>query len=413
MKFLASRSSMLVGGLAMWFAASIGFAQQTLQVTGGGPALIWGELAAESAATGGGITYYPAGEGRGVFGFLQNDLFQFGMGLTGNVQFAYSGYPLSSVQTNEVGEYARSSTDGRLIQLPYIVLPVTVSYVGQPGDVPATVSLNDDDLCGIFSGRITTWDQVINPATAQPYTARQEPVTVVYNSETSGATLLFTNHLSTVCNPLNSRVRFDPILRFDGNFPPSTGVPPTFIAEASDSAVARRLVELRGAHKAAFAYLSPHYTNTTLAPGSAIAASNQLTVANVRNRNSGLDVAPTYQNAAAAFEGARAPELPADKANPYAWRLNTPNPAQGYPISGANYIVVSQCYVNHKPIQRTIFTWLGRHYGDPNFLEIVRSYGFDLPPSGYVDIITSDILSNRHGLNLNIGNVQACGTRGR
>ncbi|WDD91354.1 substrate-binding domain-containing protein [Burkholderia sp. FERM BP-3421] len=406
MKFSNSKLGQAVVMAVAVFGASAAMAQT---VVGGGSSLVAPTVGSEITAVGGGISYASVGSGKGIAGFLANDASQFGTGLTGPVHFANSDSALTTSQTDVNGSYARSSTDGRLIQLPYIVTPITIPYVNQPSDITASISLNDGDLCGIFSGKITNWNQVVNPVTNAPYTSTNAPITVVYRADGSGTSDLLTRHLSAVCSSANSNVTFNPTQTFASNF--SGGVPSNFVAATGSGGVASNLVSLRTAGTAAIGYLSPDYTNTTLAPSSAPAASNQLTVANLRNAQ-GQDVAPTYQNATAALATAQAPTQ-ANEGNPFAWVPLVPNPTAGYPISGTSNIVVSQCYTNKRVIQSKLVSFLTNHYTNASFASIVNGNGFDTVPASFSSLIASDILSNGNGLNLNIGNTTACGSLGR
>jgi phosphate transport system substrate-binding protein len=408
MKFSKSKLGQAVVMAVAVFGASAAMAQT---VVGGGSSLVAPTIGSEITAAGGGISYASVGSGKGIAGFLANDASQFGTGATGTVHFANSDSPLSTAQTNNVGAYSRSSTDGRLIQLPYIVTPITIPYVNQPADITASISLNDDDLCGVFSGKITNWNQVINPVTGAAYTSTNAPITVVYRADGSGTTDLLSRHLAAVCSSANSNVTFTPTQTFASNF--SGGVPSNFVAATGSGGVASNLTTLRSNGTAAIGYLSPDYTNTTLAPSSAPAASNQLTVANLRNSFTGQDVAPTYQNATAALATATAPASATDKANPFAWVPVVSNPTVGYPISGTSNIVVSQCYANKRVVLPKVISFLTSHYTDSNFASIVHNNGFDTVPASFSSVISSDILANVNSLNLNIGNTTACGALGR
>ncbi|WP_346778754.1 substrate-binding domain-containing protein [Burkholderia sp. Ac-20353] len=76
------------------------------------------------------MKYYSVGSGKGQTAFLKNDPSQFNSGtitVTGTVDFANSDAPLSSAQ---VSAYSSTGglgvTNGPLIQIPYIVTPITI-----------------------------------------------------------------------------------------------------------------------------------------------------------------------------------------------------------------------------------------------------------------------------------------------
>jgi phosphate transport system substrate-binding protein len=412
MKMLSFRSMRALAGAIALLIASVASAQPAPFVpTGGGSSLITPALRAEAAALGMPISYASVDSGRGIAGFLMNDASQFRTGSIGTVHFGTSEIALAPGQVDAAGSYARSATDGRLIQLPYVVTPVTIPYVSAPTDITAPISLDGYDLCGIFSGKIKNWNQVSNPANNLPYTQTSAPITVVYARGRSGITDLLVRHLATICTRSNSDVLFYPEANFEALFPPN-GMPANFVGEWGNEGVAARLTLLRNAGSAAIGYLSPPYTNTTLAPGSAVAAENQFAVANLRNANLGQDFAPTYQNATLALATAQPPSTDADKADPFSWVPHVPNPLRGYPISGTSNVIVSQCYLNRRVVGKAISNWLWRHYNDANLAQITNDYGFDTLPGTYVSAINADLLANYNGLNLNVMNPQFCGASG-
>lgn len=339
------------------------------------------------------------------------------------MHFANSDAALLPTQVDATGSYARTSTDGKLIQLPYIVTPITVPYVAQPSSVTGTVVLNDNDLCGIYSGKINNWNQIINPATSAAYTTVSTPIQVVYRLDGSGTSDLLTRHLAAVCTTGtggNSNVTFNETQTFASNF---STVPANFIGATGSGGVASQLVTYRTATTAAFGYLSPDYTNTTLAPSSPN-ATNALTVASLRNSHSSTDVVPTYQNATTALGSVAAPSGAAAEANPFNWVpgavisktnagwIAASDPTVGYPISGTSNIIVSQCY-KRSLLQTNLKSFLNNHYNTGAFATILHNNGFDVVPGSYQTAINNDILANNNGYNLDIGNTTACGTLGR
>jgi phosphate transport system substrate-binding protein len=412
MKLHSLKSIRALTGALAWLTASLALAQPAPHApVGGGSSLVTPALRAEAAALGMPVSYATADSGRGIAGFLMNDAGQFGTGATGTVHFAISEIALAPGQVDAAGSYARSATDGRLVQFPYVVTPVTIPYVSAPMDVPVPLALNDYDLCGIFSGKIRNWNQVIDPVRNMPYTQTSAPLTVVYARGRSGPTDLLVRHLAAVCSSASSAIVFNPEANFEALFP-SGGMPANFIGEWGSSGVASRLATLRNAGSAAIGYLSPAYANTTLAPGSALAAANQFAVANLRNETSGQFLAPTYQNASLALAVAAQPTTAAAEANPFAWVPHVPNPSSGYPISGTSNIIVSQCYLDRRGVGKAIVNWLSKHYDDPSFQQLMNAYGFDTPPDGYRSVILSDLLANYNGLYLNVMNPQFCGASG-
>ncbi|MCQ4437438.1 substrate-binding domain-containing protein, partial [Clostridioides difficile] len=110
--------------------------------------------------------------------------------------FANSDAALTGAQVTAYNARTVGANSGPLIQIPYIVTAITVPVVNGPAVTSAitpqttpgqahSIALNDDDLCGIFSGKLTNWNQVINPETKAAYTT-SAPLTVVYRADGSG-----------------------------------------------------------------------------------------------------------------------------------------------------------------------------------------------------------------------------------
>ncbi|AWV03639.1 substrate-binding domain-containing protein [Burkholderia pyrrocinia] len=375
----------------------------------------------------GSFTYFSVGSGAGQNAFLNNQPTFFGSTVTGTVHFANSDAALtpSQLMSYKVG---LGATNGPLIQIPYIVTPITVPVVNGPAVTSTTtpqttpsqahsIALNDDDLCGIFSGRITDWagvsgaNPVINPQTGSAYTTTSMPIKVVYRSDGSGTTELLTRHLAAVCTTVNTAtgVTFIDSLTFTASFPGGIA-PPNFIPGSTDGHVRNTLTSLASTGIAAVAYLGPGHTNTYLAPSSSVVTSAnaiQLPVASLVNLKNGQYYAPTYANATAAL-GTIAP--PANRffaANQTNWAPNTNNPNSGYPVSGMSYIILSQCYAN-PDVKAATHDFLNAHYTNASFASIVHGNGFDTVPSNYQTAISADFLSNTSGFNLDIGNTSVC-----
>jgi ABC-type phosphate transport system substrate-binding protein len=398
---------------------------------GGGSSLVAPTIQSEISAfpsTDGTAAYWSVGSGKGQTAFLNNDPTQFtsvtvsaGTTVTltasGTVDFANSDAPLSASQ---ISAYTSTGglgvTDGPLIQLPYIVTPITIPLVNGPtgtgptlpnGGTTATVALNDADLCGIFSGAFTNWNQITNPDNGSLYPAGA--IKVVYRSDNSGTTDLLTAHLQAVC-PVPSGttavpVTFTATQNFASLFPSSTP-PSNFVPASGSGGVAASLLALSGA---GVGYLSPDYTNTFLAPASSPAQTNNLSVASVRNTTTNTDVVPSYQNATLAIGTVTAP-TGSNASNPSLWVPNASNPTTGYPISGTSQIITSQCYATHSDtptVAASVVDFLTLHYSSN--ASIINGNGFDVVPAAYVTAIKADFLSNTSGLKLNIGTASVCG----
>ncbi|CAB3748144.1 substrate-binding domain-containing protein [Paraburkholderia solisilvae] len=402
----------------------VALAQTPPVLLGGGSTLVQPLVNVETAIfppADGSIAYFGVGSGAGEVAFLNNDPTQFLSGTitaTGAVDFANSDAPLTTAQISAY-QAGRAKTDGALIQIPYVVTPLTIPLVNAPaGTGPAlpnstmpTVALNDADLCGIFSGTFTNWNQVTNPDTGSKYPAGA--IAVVYSSDNSGETDLLTAHLAKVC-PIPSGAGGNPVTFVETqNFASLfVTVPSNFRSASGSGGISNLLVSLRWAGTPAIGYLSPAWTNTSLAPSSASAAANQLAVASLRNSSTGIDVVPTFVNAATAV-GTVLPPTAITARNPANWVPNASNPTTGYPISGTSQIIVSQCYANHSnspTVAASVVDFLNLHYASNG--AILNGNGFATVPSAFATAITSTFLTAplRGSTNtLNIGNTTVCG----
>ncbi|KAG8148903.1 substrate-binding domain-containing protein [Burkholderia catarinensis] len=375
----------------------------------------------------GSFTYYSVGSGAGQNAFLNNQPTYFGSTVTGTVHFANSDAALSTAQLTSY-KAGLGTTNGPLIQIPYVVTPITVPVVHGPAVTSTTtpqttpgqahsIALNDDDLCGIFSGRITDWagtsgvNSVINPQTGSAYTTTSTPIKVVYRSDGSGTTELLTRHLAAVCTTTNTApgVTFVDSLTFTASFPGGV-VPANFVAASGSGGVRNAVASLSSAGTAAFAYLSPDYTNTFLAPSSTVVTSAgalQLPVASLVNAKNGAYYAPNYTNASTALGSVTPPATKLAASNQANWVPNAGNPASGYPVSGTSQIILSQCYAD-STVKTAVHDFLNAHFTNASFASIVHGNGFDTVPSNYQTAISNDFLSNASTWNLDIGNASVC-----
>jgi ABC-type phosphate transport system substrate-binding protein len=391
------------------------------------------------------LTYFSVGSGAGQNAFLNDQPTFFAAGLTGTVDFANSDAALTTAQ---VTGYTRTATDGPLIQIPYIVTPITIPLVNGPAVTSTTtpqtspnnthsIALNDDDLCGIFSGKITNWSGVTNPETNTAYPASAGAIQVIYRTDGSGTTELLTRHLANVCTTANTapNVTFVDSLTFTDSFVHRTGgIPasPAFVGANGSAGVRAALLSVgtSSGSPAAVAYLSPDYANGFLATKSTVVTPTttqvQLSVASLKNAlvTTGTSIfAPTAANASAAVNTMVVPTTTAN--DPTAWVPTAPNtggtpstaylalakPAAGYPVSGTSQIILSQCYKD-ATVGQAMHDFLNDHYNTAAFISIVQGNGFSTLPTGFASAITHDFLTGTTA-NLNIDNATACAGKGR
>ncbi|PLZ01748.1 phosphate ABC transporter substrate-binding protein [Burkholderia sp. WAC0059] len=419
---LSKRKTCLAVALAI---SALGAAVPAMaQVVGGGSSLVGPSIQSEISTFGANpdsLTYYVTSSGTGQTAFLNDDATVFSGASAGPVYFANSDAAVASAWITSYNTNDRA-TDGALIQIPYIVTPITIPYTNGPTSSTDTLkgpqttpnqsvslALNDTDLCGIFSGAITNWNKVTNPDTNTTFNVN-EPIEVVYRSDSSGTTELLTRHLATVCpaiagsttTPSGVTVTFVDSQLFTDSFPNGFPSGASFVPASGSGGVATAIAGTSSATTvSAIGYLSPDYTNTYLAPSSTSAANENLTVASLQNSQLSpvADVAPTYAEATNAVNTGA---TPSDVTNPADWVPDVANPDTGYPVSGTSNILLSQCYANEN-VAETVVNFLTDHYTTAAYTSILHGNGFDVVPSGFETLISDNFLTNNSGNNLAIG----------
>ncbi|GAB7537874.1 alkaline phosphatase LapA [Burkholderia sp. 3C] len=387
-------------------------------IQGGGSSLVAPTIQSEITSYGsnaGTFSYYSVGSGAGQTAFLTNAPSSLGTAVSGTVDFANSDAGLQSAQ---IASYKAGlgTTNGPLIQVPYIVTPITIPVVNHKQTITSTVTpqttpnqahslaLNDDDLCGIFSGKLTNWNQVVNPETSTTYAAN--PITVIYRTDSSGTTELLTRHLQQVCTKgANSNVSFSDSLVFSDEF--GGTVPSNFIGASGSGGVRTALLTSGGAG-GTVGYLSPDWTNAFLAPSSTALASNSGANVEVASLlNGSTYYAPTYQNATLAVGSVTVPSTKVQASNQLNWVPNAAKPTTGYPVSGTSQIIFSQCYKDAN-VAADLVGFLNAHYSGSSSAATLHGNGFDTVPSNLLSALQADFLSNSSGFNLNVGNTAIC-----
>jgi len=94
----------------------------------------------------------------------------------------------------------------KLFQFPTVVGGVVLAIHVDGIEKEGTLKLNNDALCRIFLGDITTWSDEritkLNPDLNLP----TQPITTVHRSDGSGTTAIFTHYLSEVCPDWKAKV---------------------------------------------------------------------------------------------------------------------------------------------------------------------------------------------------------------
>jgi phosphate transport system substrate-binding protein len=378
------------GALATGYAAS---ASATTTLFGGGSslaALVYdAQFATYSALVDPttGFTYASRGSGAGQTAFFNNAVPSSYLNTTpatqgdygspvlnGAVSFGASDATLNPTGTISIASWSDGThpqgyaVSGPLLQLPTFGTPIAVVFnlkaSGQSNN--GGLKLTDPQICGIFSGKITTWNDPALAGITSVGTAPSGTINVVFRLDNSGTTFLFTNHLKTVCTSSEVPASFthtDPVsgltvTNFGYNNPTPTvlsgggannasgqdfsgqftnGTLPANITAAPNSNGIQAYVETTSN---SIGYLSPDFTS--------IAAVNQgtslPTVAAVKNTNNGVYYLPSVKSTIAALATYT---LPTDSTAQFVDYVPlVPNPASNYPIAGFTTWDVASCYAN-------------------------------------------------------------------
>jgi len=280
-------------------------------------------------------------------------------------------------------------------------------------------AFSDNDLCGIFSGAITNFNQISDVTGLTP-----GPITVVYRTDANGTSFVLTNHLNAVCTPDNTKsgIVFQANATFAQaytNGVNSMALPSNFVGLNHAAGVADYMAGLSGTGvTSAVGYLSPDYTS--LIPTSSALLSNgkmsPLVVAAVLEN--GKPVLPTAAFVTKGLEtplqGERLtpPSTDTDGANPANWTPLIQTTSAGYPIVGYTFFDFAQCYTNPK-IGSAILTFLKTHYVSTATQTTQMNNGFVPVPNApstaqWRTAIAHDILANDSGWNTNIQNPTVC-----
>lgn len=108
--------------------------------------------------------------------------------LNGTVDFGASDGPMSDEQL--------SQSKAKILHIPTVLGAVVPAY-NVPG-ISGEVKFTPDALAGIFLGKITNWNDPaitkVNPGVNFP----NQPIIVIYRSDGSGTTFIFTDYLSKI-----------------------------------------------------------------------------------------------------------------------------------------------------------------------------------------------------------------------
>jgi ABC-type phosphate transport system substrate-binding protein len=177
----------------------------------------------------------------------------------GSVSFAGTDVPLSAA---EIATYTANKFPirGAPIQVPTVFGGIAVAY-NQNGGPTGNFNLATADLCNIFNGNFTNYNQLSVASTP----ATSGPITVEIRSDSSGTTNGFTSFLAKACGPgyfLNAGVNTFPLGTPAGTGPNYVN----FIRSTSNTNVTNAI----GSTPGGLGYIEASFTSLFQAPSTAI-----------------------------------------------------------------------------------------------------------------------------------------------
>jgi phosphate transport system substrate-binding protein len=240
------------------------------------------------------VNYQAIGSGAGISQITE-----------GTVDFGASDGIMSADQTTKA-----ESKSGPILHIPMTDGSVAVCY-NLPGITSGQLKLTGEILANIYLKKITKWNDpaitALNPGLNLPDTA----IAVVYRSDGSGTTYIFTNYLSKVSADWSSQVGNATSVKFPGD-----------IGGQGSAGVAGQVQQLPGA----IGYVELAY-----------AMQNKISWAALKN-SAGNFIEPSLAATTKAAEGVTLPD------DMKVMLTNSSNP-DAYPIVGFTWILV---YVNQK-----------------------------------------------------------------
>jgi phosphate transport system substrate-binding protein len=250
------------------------------------------------------INYSATGSGSGIKQFSDRI-----------VDFAGSDIPLDEAE--------KSNFTNGLIMMPTAGGAVAIVY-----NLPevAELNLSREALPAIFLGEIKTWDDPLIAASNPDASLPNLPITVVVRADASGTTYIFTKHLAAISAEFAAAVGIDQAPNWLSNF---------YRAPKSDG-VAAIVQQTKGT----ISYVQASY-----------ATQGDLQTAAIENV-AGEFVLPTLAEANRAFE--------AIDFNPDFTTANSEDPATGYPIVGATWLLLYEKYSDPEKAAaiKTLVKWI-------------------------------------------------------
>lgn len=225
----------------------------------------------------------------------------------------------------------------KLLQFPAVIGGV-VPVVNLGNVRPGQLKLESETLCKLFLGEIKYWDdekvKKLNPDIKLPH----NEVTVIYRSDGSGTTAIFTNYLNETCPAWKEKVGAGKAVKF-----------PSGIGGKGNEGVANYVKRAAGS----IGYVEFAY-----------AKQNKLVFTQLKNA-AGNFVAPGFES----FEDAAASGAFDPEKDFYLWLTNAPGKGS-WPIAGATFILLAKEKTASNKSVVKFFDWAFKN-GDNRAKELV------------------------------------------
>jgi phosphate transport system substrate-binding protein len=356
-----------------------------------------------------GINYSSIGSGAGQNLFLNdsstydtNDITPAGS----VIAFGASDATLSSTQiSNWATSTFGQSVSGNLIQIPTFGTPIAIVFKKTTHQQESGLQFTDTQLCGIFSGKITSWsDPSLAGVAISPSVLPTGTIFPVYRFDGSGTSFLLTQHLAKVCNSSNSNITFTASTSFASEF---GGTPPSNFIPATNSSGVQAAIQTTGnTANGEIGYLSPDYT--LIAPVNE-GRSGYPATASVQNGNDSTYYPPTSGNAQNALANVTVPA--AGDANPADYVPSEANPPHFYPIVGFTTVDLAQCYANAN-IGFDILEYWQDFYSLPYMASLLVQNGFTPLPTNLSNAVFNNLLTAGATNNTDLMEPNVCASAG-
>lgn len=343
-----------------------------------------------------GLNYSSIGSGAGHNMFL-NNLFSYDTNnITPNGPVIAFGASDATLTPAQISTWTTATfgqpVSGNLIQIPTFGTTIAIVFKKTTHQQSGGLLFTDDQLCGIFSGLITTWaDSRLSTVALSGSTLPTGIIHPTYRLDSSGTSFLLTQHFAAVCHTsgtdINSAINFSANTTFASEFP--SGVPTNFVGASNSSGIQTTIQTTGNTANGDLGYLSPDYT--LIAPVNAGHAGFPA-VAQVKNGTDGQPYLPSAGSGQSALSTVTPPG-PGDTA-PNDYVPPVANPPHDYPIVGFTTVNLAQCYSSaNTTVGFDIVEYWTDFYNAPYMASLLLQHGFSPLPTGLSTAVVNNLFT--------------------